>query len=110
MRVEEVYYSLWVMQVHGGQFLHEHFKGSLAVEDVPGVVVQPVLNLRRLFLRDVLHALPFRKFAANQNVCVFVRAAFRYKAGSDTCTLEFESVSSTGVVSGGLSAGGVSSA
>ena len=58
------------MQVHSGQFLHEHFKGGLAVEDVPGVVVQPVLNMCSPFLGDILHALPFRQFAANQYICV----------------------------------------
>ena len=72
VRVEEVYYALLVVQVHGGQFLHEHLKGGLSAEDMPGVVVQPVLYLGGLFLGDGVHTLPFWEFAANQDICVFV--------------------------------------
>ena len=70
--VKEVDYALLAVQVHGGQFLHEHLKGGLAAEDMPGVVVQPVLYLGGLFLGDGFHTLPFWEFAANQDICVFV--------------------------------------
>lgn len=72
MRVEEVYYTLLVMQIHSGKFLHEHFKRALAVKNVARIIVQPVLNMRSPFLGDFLHGLPFRQFAANQYICVFV--------------------------------------